>query len=91
MKLFSSRGARFRRYFWRPASDGLWYCDGIWLPLEECTTEKGFSSHGPPCRTLRAFRRFLKKVGRKQPELKGTKFHIGSIYVGCAYLKGVVQ
>ena len=62
------KGARFHRYFHSITiisleTDKIWWCNGRWMTHEDArATRLGCSSHAP-CRSLRAFRRHLRRHG----------------------------
>lgn len=73
------------RYFWSATvmdkqEPDLWWSDEHkkFTPMDEMGNQGG-SNQSPPIRTLRAFKRFL----RKHPELKGRRVTLVSRYVGC--------
>jgi GrpB-like predicted nucleotidyltransferase (UPF0157 family) len=82
----ASKPERVHRYFWCATvmdwqKPDLWWCDhsNKFLPHGHPDLEKHcHSNNSKPIRTLRAFRRFL----RKHPELRGRRVRLVSRYVG---------
>lgn len=79
------RGQRVHRYFWSATvwDDGpsMWWIDELNAFFPDGSSELKLYSHGNhsrPIRTLRAFKRFL----RKHPELKGRTVRLVNRYVG---------
>jgi len=71
MRFEAPKGTRLHRYFWSvtltDTSDNLWFNTnlGIWEEYRK-HPEHEYSTHAP-CRTLRAYKRML----RKYPEITG--------------------
>jgi len=80
------KGQRMHRYFWCATvwdslEPSLWWVDEVnaFVPCKsEPYLKYGASSNSKPIRTLRAFKRFL----RKHPELKGRTVRLVNRYVG---------
>lgn len=86
LKFQAEKGQRLHRYFWQATimdklEPDLWWCDeyNMFLPHEVLRDSPyGYSSHSRPIRTLRAFKRFL----RKHHEIRGRTVRLVSRYVG---------
>ncbi|KZX78266.1 hypothetical protein A3715_10385 [Oleiphilus sp. HI0009] len=69
MRFEAEKGERLHRYFWGVTTntpERLWWNQDLKKWEEYPTKNCNYSTHAP-CRTLRAFKRML----RKNPELKG--------------------
>lgn len=80
MNFEKSKGSRLHRYFFGvyvPNDSRSWWCDNQWMTVEEAVkTGKAFSSFYM-CKTLKAFKRHLRKHG-----IKGVKYILTSEYEG---------
>lgn len=79
MNFQSPKGRRLNRYFDSVQVKGMWYVPEIdtWLDAEDKALREISFQNYAPCKTLRAFKRHL----RKHPAIKG-KATLRSVYVG---------
>ena len=71
MKFEAAKGERLHRYFlWVQASQDLWWSHKLkrWVTQDEAIKAGGNYSNSADCKTLKAFKRML----RKNPEIVGS-------------------
>ncbi len=80
MQFEKAKGQRLHSRFFGVSveqSDKCWWCNNRWMTIEEANATKKEFSNFAKVRTLRAFRRHLRKYGTK-----GIKYTLTSNYVG---------